>query len=260
MSLSAQEICDVAEELEKIARARKSYRRREMVSGRDYNEIGPIGPGSSGILLAFPGDLPCCPDAVPECLSVDVDYTVLVPDNADVATNSIERLSLRFEWSAAMHELESDIVRGTAGTFHGNRMIVRYNYARETVDTNITQPPVEIRATVVEGCTKASTTNMWNLRKTILVGDVPNASESNPQAIPRWANEAHLQTPGALTAGLTLILNQYTAPNGTLISSSTIGKGSGAGAPIVQGARYFTIVNLGPATILGVRVVFSLGQ
>jgi len=255
---SQEEICEIADELERVARARSTYRRRRLVLSRDYS-VKTVSPGMSGILVAFPGDLPCCPDAIPECLTVDVDRSILVPDNADPAAGSTELLSLKIDWSAAELKLEADLVSGASGTFIGQRINVRYVYLRDP-DSEIVQPDVEIRCAVVEGCPKSSPTNMWNLRKTIVVGTVPDASESTPQKIPDWSNEAHLQTPDPLTAGLTLILNQYAAPNGILLSSSTIGKGSGAGAPIVQGARFFTVVNLGVADILGVRVIFSLGQ
>ena len=70
MKHSQEEICEIAEELERVSRARKTYRRRELTACRDYFSKA-IDPGQRGVMLAFPGDVPCCPDAIPECLTVD---------------------------------------------------------------------------------------------------------------------------------------------------------------------------------------------
>lgn len=272
MALSREEIVAIATELEEIECVRRRVRKRSLVQGRDFNtqtaRPGPpnqvvANPGNKGtILIAFPGDVPCNPDAVDESITCDVDYSVLVPNNNDASTNSIEKLSLQFEWGGAENVLQADLIRGTCGTFIGQRLIVRWLYERDagTDIAPITQPDVEIRASVALGCPKSSPSPSWNLRKTVIVGDLQNATESAFFPIPAWAIEASLQSPGAATAGLTLILNQYAAPNGLLLHSAPIGKGTGAGCEIVQGARYFTVVNLGPAVIAGIRVPFTLGQ
>lgn len=271
-AMTEEEILARAKDLDAIECAKRRLRVRELHNGRDFNtqiaRPGPpnqvvANPGNKGtVLIAFPGDVPCDPDAVDESVTCDVDYTVLVPNNADVSTNSIDKLSLQFEWGAAENVLQADLMRGCAGTFIGQRLIVRWQYERDTGTeiAPVTQPPVELRANVALGCPKASPSPSWNLRKTVLVGDIQNATESSQFPIPAWAIEASLESPGAGTAALVLILNQYAAPNGTLLNSSPIGKGTGAGAPIVQGARYFTVDNLGPAVIAGVRVIFTLGQ
>lgn len=272
MGLSREEIIAVAQELEEIECARRKLRKRELHLGRDFNTQTAkpgspnqvvINPGNKGvILIAFPGDVPCNPDAVDESITCDVDYSVLVPNNNDVATNSIEKLSLQFEWGGAENVLQADLIRGTCITVIGQRLIVRWQYERD-VGTDIapvTQPDVELRASISLGCPKSSPSPSWNLRKTVIVGDIQPATETGFFPIPAWAIEASLQSPGAGTAGLALILNEYAAPNGTLLHSAPIGKGTGAGCEIVQGARYFTVVNLGPAVISGVRVPFSLGQ
>ena len=263
MPLSQQEICDIAQELERVRTARNACRIQELKDGRDF-QTTVIKPGTSCILLTYPRDSACVPDASDQSLSVDVDYDVvnLRPVGQDVATNSIEKLSLRFEWGAAEHHLDADILRGACGTFKGQRIIVRAIYAIDegTEQAPITQPDVQIRATVTVCDVKASPGALWNLRKTVLVGTVQDVTESGFFKIPDWAIYAYLQIPGAHFAGTTLILNQYAAPNGTLLSSSTIGRGEGSASPVVQGARYFTIDNVGPEVMPSVRVIWVLGQ
>jgi len=263
VSLSKKEICELAIELEAIRVERNRCRIHDLQDGRDF-VTKTIKPGTSGVLLIYPRDTTCAPDAYDQSISVDVDYDVVnqtLTAGVEASTTSIEALSLEYEWGASEHKLNADILRGVPASFHGQRIIVRFIYDLDpgTDQVPVTQPDVSIRASLTIGDDKASPGALWNLRKTVLVGTIQNATESGFFRIPAWAIYAYLQIPGAAFAGTTLILNQYTAPTGTLLNSSMIGHGEGSASPVVQGARFFTINNVGPTVMTAVRVIWVLG-
>jgi hypothetical protein len=263
MAMSKQEICEVAQELERIRVERNRCRINDLQDGRDFNTV-TIKPGTKGILLIYPRDTTCAPDAHDVSISVDVDYAVVnqtLTDGDEPATDSIEQLSLEYEWGASEHVIQADILRGVPASFHGQRIIVRYIYELDagTDEAPVTQPDVSIRGSLTIGDDKASPGALWNLRKTIPVGTIQNATETGFFKIPPWAIYAYLQIPGVAFAGTALIMNQYAAPNGTLLATSIIGHGEGSASPVVQGARYFTIDNIGPTVMPSVRVIWVLG-
>lgn len=264
MGLSKQEICEIAQELERIRVQQNYCRIHDLKDGRDF-VTKVIKPGTTAILLTYPRDTTCAPDAHDQSITVDVDYDVVnqtLSAGVEPSTTSIEKLSLEYEWGASEHKCQADIIRGVPASFHGQRLIVRAVYELDpgTEQAPILQPDVTIRASLSVGDDKSSPGALWNLRKTVLVGTINNATESAFFKIPPWAIYAYLQIPGAAFAGTTLILNQYSAPNGTLLASSTIGHGEGSASPVVQGARYFTINNVGPQQMPSVRVIWVLGQ
>jgi hypothetical protein len=263
MPLSKQDLFDIATELESLRLERNRCRIRELADGRDFvSKV--IKPGSSIVLLIYPRDTTCCPDADDVSISVDVDYDVVnqtLTDGVEPAQTSIEDLSLEYEWGACEHKCQADIIRGVPASFHGQRIIVRgiYELNPGTEQAPIVQPDVNIRASLSIGDDKPSPGSLWSVRKTVRAGTIQNATESGFFKIPPWAIYAYLQIPGAHFAGTTLILNQYTAPNGTLLGSSTIGHGEGSASPVLQGARFFTIDNVGPEVMPNVRVIWVLG-
>lgn len=146
--------------------------------------------------------------------------------------------------------VEVDLVNGTRFSIPAKSAIFRLNYPVNPNANLVTQPTLDISVSVAFGeCASGRAP-----QKTVKVGALAMATESNIFPIPRYARDAVLQTNDALT---TAVLKEYCAPvaGANLLSEAAIIK-TDPSVPIVNGARGFSLTAAAAAT--GAAVIFYL--
>lgn len=231
-------------------------------NGREYS-IVTVQPGAGeGLteLIAYPGNGSCECDPPSRNITIQVDYGD--PPDDGTFTNIIEALKIRYQWGVIGHVATADLVRGVPVTLAGPRVIVWAVYPRTVYAGQFAlearQPPLIVRTSIGLDGTRAPTGGTVAARFTQNIGTIGAGLSSLVFAVPAWATSAILQSNQSTVAALEF--NQWTDANlGINLSAANMGKGDRDSIPIANGARFFTVVNLGLVAVTGVRVIFNLG-